>query len=314
VLILIDAATTMPLAVKVGTSEAHATQGTRALVTQARAHLAGPARLQKVVCARGCLAGTERWWLDQQGLSCVGPANTPLAVTAEARAPAAAGDGSTPGRRRHTVRHGQGQAARTDRIATAVGGITGLPTDDHEGTVEPGRHHHRRAFPPTLIHAVVLRQWPGRDEGPGGHTVFLTNASVEQPLRPFDDDDDRRLSEHGGLTAAKPPWHLGHPPQTTERAVRVQVLCTRLMCALATASRLPCAREDRGGEPVGWQRWRRPLLEETRDQVLVCAQGSDGLVPLAEDSLCVGVKRKDVPPGMGTRQDVLANSRLTQRG
>jgi hypothetical protein len=108
---------------------------------------------------------------------------------------------------------------------------------------------------------------------------------VEQPLRPFDDDDDRRLMEHCCIKAAKPQWNLGHPPQKNERAVRGHVVCTRLMCALATAERLPCEREDRGGEPVGWQRWRRQLVEESRDQVIVFAQGDDGLFHLAEYSL-----------------------------
>jgi hypothetical protein len=179
--------------------------------------------------------------------------------------------------------------------------------------VEHGRHHHRRDFQPNLINAVVIRQWHGRHDGPGGTTVFLTNASVEQPWQPFD-DDDRSLIEHCCIKEAKHQWNLGHPPQKTERAVRVQVLCTLLMCALATAYRLPCEREDRGGEPVGWQRWRRQLLEETRDQVIVCAQGYDGIFHLAEYSRLVGVKRKDVPPGIGTRQDVLAKYRLTTRG
>jgi hypothetical protein len=47
---------------------------------------------------------------------------------------------------------------------------------------------------------------------------------------------------------------------------------------------------------------------------MVCAQGDDGIVHLAEYSLLVGVKLKDVPPGLGTRQDVLATYRLTKRG
>jgi hypothetical protein len=260
------------------------------------------------------LDGTDLWWLDQQGLSFVVPAKTNMAVTADARAQAAAGEGITHGRRMHTVRHGQGKAARTDRIETEVVGITGLTTYDQYGTVEPGRHHNRRDFQPNLINAVVIRKWHGRDYGPGGKTVFLTNASVEQPLRPFDDYDDRSLIENCCIKEATQQWNLGHPPQKTERAVRVHVMFTLLMFALATAYRLQCEREDRGGEPVGWQRWRRQLLEETRDQVIVCAQGYYGIFHLAEYSLLVGVKLKDVPPGIGTRQDVLANYRLTKRG
>jgi hypothetical protein len=79
---------------------------TRVLVTQARAHLAGYARLHKVVFDRGFLDGTDLWWLDQQGLTCVVPAKTKMAVTADARAQAMAGAGITRGCRVHTVRHG----------------------------------------------------------------------------------------------------------------------------------------------------------------------------------------------------------------
>jgi hypothetical protein len=43
-----------------------------------------------------------------------------------------------------------------------------------------------------------------------------------------------------------------------------------------------------GGEPVGWQRWRRQLLEQTRDQVLVWAQGDDGIFHLTEYALLLG--------------------------
>ena len=152
-------------------------------------------------------------------------------------------------------------------------GLTGLTTSDQAGTPAPGRQHNRRDFPPHPIHAGVVRQGHGRDDGPGGKPVFLTNASVAKPLQPCDADDDRRLIEHCGLKATTQPWDVGHPPQKSARAVRVQVLLTLLLVALATAYRLPGEREALGGEAVGWQRGRRQLCEPTRDQVLVCAQG-----------------------------------------
>jgi hypothetical protein len=115
VLLLIDAATKIPLAVKVGKIQAHESHGTRALVTQARAHLARDAPLHKVVFDKGCLDGTDLWWLDQQGLTFVVPAKTNMAVTEDARAQATAGEEMTVGRRVHTVRHGQGSTAGTER-------------------------------------------------------------------------------------------------------------------------------------------------------------------------------------------------------
>jgi hypothetical protein len=314
VLLLIDAVTKMPLAVNVGQIQEHEVRWARALVTQARVTLGRAARLAKVVCDKGCLAGPTRWWLDPQGLGFVVPAKTHMAVTADARAPAAAGEDLTVGRRVHPRRHGQGRTARTARVEPEVVGLTALTTYDQYGRPAPGGQASRRDFQPNPINAVVVRQWPGKDDGPGGNTVFLTNAPVEQPLRVFDADDDRSLLETCGIREAKQPWELGHPPQKHARAVQVHVVFTLRMFALATAYRLLCDREARGGEPLGWQRWRRQLLEQTRDPVIVCAEGHEGLFHLAEYSLLLGVKLKDVPPEIGSRQQVLARYRLPARG
>jgi hypothetical protein len=137
---------------------------------------------------------------------------------------------------------------------------------------------------------------------------------VEKPLQPFDDDDDRSLIEHCCIKESKQPWSLQHPPKKTARAVRVHVRFTLLMCALATAYRLPRAQDDLGQEPVGWQRWRRQLLEKTRDHVIVFAQDCYGIFHMAEFSLLLGGKLKDVPPSIGTHQDILAKHRLTAHG
>jgi Transposase DDE domain len=314
VLLVIDTVTKIPLAVKVVKIHEHEALWTRALVTQARANLAGAARLHKVVFDKGFLAGTDLWWLDQQGITFVVPAKANMAVTADARAQAGAGDEITVGRRVHTVRHGQGKTAWSERLETEVVGITGLTTYDQYGTAEHGGHPHRRDFQPNPINAVVVRKWNGRDYGPGGKTVFLTNASVQQPLKPFDDYDDRSLIENCCLKEAKQQWDLGHPPQKTDRAVRVHVVFTLLMFALATAYRLQCEQAALGAESVGWQRWRRQLLEQTRDQVIVFAQGYYGIFHMAEYSMLLGAKLKDVPPGIGTLPEVLARYGLTAHG
>jgi hypothetical protein len=226
VLWLIDAATKIPLAVKVGKIHEHEALWTRALVTQARMNLAGASRLPKVIFDQGCLDGSTLWWLNQQGLTCVVPAKAKMAVVVDARAQTVVGEDMAVGRRVHTVRHGPGQTAGTDRLEPEVVGMTGLTTSDQYGTPEHGRQHHRRDFQPHPIHAVVVRKWQGQDDGPGGTTVFLTNASVAEPLQPFDDDDDRRLIEHCCIKEAKQQWDLGHPPQKSERAVRVHVMFT----------------------------------------------------------------------------------------
>ncbi len=313
VLLLIDAATKIPLAVKVGQIQEHEALWTRALVTQARMNLAGVARLHKVIFDKGFLDGTTLWWLNQQEVTFVVPAKANMAVTADARAQAAAGEEITVGRRAHTVRHGQGKTTRTERLETEVVGITGLTTYDQYGTPEHGRQANRRDFQPNLLNAVVVRQWNGKDYGLGGKTVFLTNAPVEKPLQVFDDYDDRSLIENCCIKEAKQQWDLGHPPQKSERAVRVHVVFTLLMFALATAYRLQCEREAMQGEPVGWQRWRRQLLEQTREKVIVFTQGYYGIFHLAEYSLLLGVKLKDRPPGIGSRREILARYGLISR-
>jgi hypothetical protein len=313
-MVLIAAGPKIPVAATVVPSQEHETLSLRAVVTPARTHLSGDARLHKVVFDRGVLDGGDVWWLQPHGLLLVVPAKANMAATVDAQAQAAVGEDMTVGRRVHTVRQGQGKTAGTERLETEVVGITGLTTDDQYGTAEHGRHHTRRDVHPNPINAVVVRQWHGRDDGPGGKTVFLTNATVEHPLPPCDDDDDRRLIEHGGIKASKPPWSVKHPPQKTARAVRIHMLLTLLMFALATASRLPCAQADMGHEPVGWQRWRRQLVQQTRDHVMVFAQDGYAIFHLAEYSILLGVKLKDGPPGIGTHQEILAKFGLIAHG
>jgi hypothetical protein len=313
-IVLIDAHTKIPLAATVVPIQEHETLSLRALVTQARTNLAGHARLHKVVFDRGFLDGVDLWWLAQHGIMFVVPAKENMAVTVDAQAQAAAGEGVTVGRRAHTVRHGQGRTAWSERLETEVVGITGLTTYDQYGTPEHGRQHNRRDFQPNAINAVVVRTWNNREYGPGGKTVFLTNASVEKPLQPFDDYDERSLIENCCIKESKQQWSLKHPPQKTARAVRVHVMFTLLMFALATAYRLQCEQEEAGAEPIGWQRWRRQLLEQTRDKVIVFAQGHYGIFHMAEYSMLLGAKLKDVPPEIGTLPEVLARYGLTAHG
>jgi hypothetical protein len=75
-----------------------------------------------------------------------------------------------------------------------------------------------------------------------------------------------------------------------------------------------CECKALGGEPVGWQRWRRQLLEQTREKMMVLAQGHDGILHLAEYSLLLGVKLQDVPPEIGGRQQGLAKYGLPAQG
>src|SRR5215211_467212 len=147
-IVWIEAGTKIPLAATVVPIQEHETLSLRALVTQARTNLSGHARLHKVVFDRGFLDGVDLWWLQQHGLLFVVPAKENMAATVDAQAQAAVGEDITVGRRVHTVRHGQGKTAWTERLETEVVGITGLTTYDQYGTAEHGRHANRRDFQP----------------------------------------------------------------------------------------------------------------------------------------------------------------------
>ena len=124
-IVLIVARTKIPWAAKVVPIQEHATLSLRALVTQARTNVAGHARLHKVVFDKGFFDGVDLWWLAQRDMLFVVPVKDNMAVTIDAQAQAAAGEGVSVGRRAHTVRHGQGKRAWTERLETKVVGITG---------------------------------------------------------------------------------------------------------------------------------------------------------------------------------------------
>jgi hypothetical protein len=162
-----------------------------------------------------------------------------MAVTVEAQAHAAAGAESIVGRRVQTVRHGQGNTAWAERLATAVVEMTGLTTYAQYGTPAHWHHRTRRDFQPNSLYAVVVRKGYHREYRPAGKMVFLPNAVVAKPRQPFANDDDRSLIAKCGIRASQPPWSLTHTPQRTARAVRGPVMFTELLCALATALAAP---------------------------------------------------------------------------
>jgi hypothetical protein len=77
-----------------------------------------------------------------------------------------------------------------------------------------------------------------------------------------------------------------------------------------TAYWRPCARDALGGEPGGWPRWRRQLLEQTRALGLICAADGYGIFHRTEFALLVGGQLNDVPPGSGPWQEVGSSSLL----
>src|SRR5262249_58841013 len=123
-IVLMDAATRLPLAGKVVPIQEHEVLSMRALVTQARTNLAGHARLHKVVFDKGFLDGTDLWLLDQHRLLVVVPAKDNMAVTVDAQAQAAAGEGGAAGRIPGAL--GGGQPRRPGGWGPGVWGRAGV--------------------------------------------------------------------------------------------------------------------------------------------------------------------------------------------
>jgi hypothetical protein len=168
------------------------------------------ARRPQVVLARGFWEGSARWGLVQQGFIGVGQAPAKRAGTVDAQAQAATGEGVTVGSQVHMVRPEQSKAGRTARLAPEVVGLTERTSDEPSGTPEPGLSLNRRAFQPKPLKAGVVRKWPRRNDGPGGPTVVLTKASVQNPRRPCDDEAARSLHDNCGSQASPQHWNRGH--------------------------------------------------------------------------------------------------------
>jgi len=122
---MLEAVTKIPLAVKVGKIQEHETHWTRALVTQARAKSGRPCPPAQGGLDRGFWDALNLVVARQQGLCVVVPAKANMAVTADARAQAAAGEGITlwpPGG--HGSSMGRRAPGRTD-WSTSSWGMTG---------------------------------------------------------------------------------------------------------------------------------------------------------------------------------------------
>jgi hypothetical protein len=64
------------------------------------------------------------------------------------------------------------------------------------------------------------------------------------------------------------------------------------MFALATAYRWRGEQEAEGSTSSGWQRWGRQRREETRDKVIVLAEGVYGIFHIVEDSKLLAASSK----------------------
>lgn len=319
VVALMDLATRIPLAVKVIQIQAYEGEWLVPLLKQAQANLGAYARIVKVVADRGYLDGVDLWEVHRLGIVFVVLAKAGMKVRAAALAQAAQAPVQT---RSRTVRHGHGCFQSTETLTTELVAVSGLDEYIQFGPPPtPGQRRRRKKNP--RLNAVVVRKWNNRDLGEGGH-VYLTNGSAADAFAVFDTYDGRSLIENGLFREGKGPWVLEHAPQKTENAVIVHVVLTMAVIALATAYRIWSRQQESAEEEMpqtgialldgeGATTWRRRLLQENRDKVIVFVGDHYGIFHAAEFAILVGlrIKPKGIPPELGSPADILARYGLS---
>ncbi len=292
VLVVLEASTRIPLAVKVVQIQESEGNYTLEMLALAQANLGPSSRIIKVLLDRGYLDGETLDEIDRRGMIFVIPAKGDMQVTKQARGLAYTGCGSVR-ERVAEVRRGHGRNSWIERLRTRVVGFAGLTSYAAYGPAGSAKQQYRKGFVGKKINVVVVLEWEnkvyGREEAP----VLLTNGPVENPWEALDDYDGRSLIENVTFREGKQGWHLEHAPQKHETGVVIHVYFTLLVMALTTAYRLWCQREGASeagaevpedeaglGEPVGIRVWRRQLRSANRDQVIVFWEGKYGIFSL----------------------------------
>jgi len=319
VLVVLEAFTRLPIAVKVVLIQEWEGNYTLEMLDLAQANLGACSRIVKGVIDRGFLDGETLYQLDQRGLIFVIPAKGNMSVAADARGLAFGGYGAVQ-ERTQEVSRGHGRTGWVERLRTRVVGLSELTTYDEYGPEGAAAQRNRKDYEGRPLNAIVVLEWENqvyeREKAP----VFLTNAPVEDPWVAFDDYDDRSLIENVTFREGKQGWHLEHAPQKNERGVTVHVLFTLLVMALTTGYRLWCRRqvEAEAGEeavaeaeaqgillePVGIRALRRRLRRENREKVIIFWEGKYGIFHLIEVWLLLGARVKDIPPEIESREAV----------
>lgn len=316
VLVLIDVQTRLPLARKLVTIEAAEGAWLLPLLAQAQRNLGRRGHIGTIVVDRGYLDGQDLWQVHSQGVIFVIVGKSNMDVVRDAQGIARREPAQV---REQGVRHGHGKRATQQRLCTELVGSEGLTTYDQYGQSAHTQHAHRRDYEGQPINAVVVRRWNKRQPSEDG-TVYLTNGPVSDPFVIFDTSDWRSVIENGIFKEGKHPWHLLRFPKRTAAAVTVHVFFTLIVMALTTAFRLWQARQAQpptsqtepttdltsavlGGE--GTAGFRLRLKEANRDKVIVFLGDAYGIFHLAELAILSGLRLRQLPCHLGSRQDLL---------
>ncbi|WP_313998608.1 transposase [uncultured Paenibacillus sp.] len=295
---LFDRHTEIPIAVKVVPIHEHESSYARTLIEQAQRNLGTYSQLTKILMDRGFLDGATLYWLTGQKITFVVPAKSNMDITEDARRLALADMGITE-IREEAKTTGRGKHKTESLQVTQITGVTDLTSYNAYRDPEKPVKVNRKNDVGSKINAVVVRQYRNEFIKPEQWPVFLTNGSVEHPFEAYDDYDDRSLIENLLFREGKQGWNLQHAPTRTENGVISHVYMTFLTMALTTAYR---SQEEDEGEAqdrpsslsptIGIRNWRRRLVQENQDQVIVFCGIYYGIVHLMDFVQLMGGQMK----------------------
>jgi len=240
------------------------------------------------------------WWVKAQGMGFVIPGKSNMDVTQEARQrmrqawDGVFADGATRHERAVQVKRGQGKEQRIETLTTVVWSVEGLVGLDTYSPPEESGKKHRRNARGRALNAVVVETWDSKQGPLDEEVVFLTNKPVDDALRIFDLYDERSLIEVPLNKEAKQNWHLARAPMRTEQAMRNHVFMVLTMIATTRAYRTYQERlnadpneKKPAADPLGFRRWRRQVLSENADKVIVFVGETFAILPLIHYSVLI---------------------------
>ncbi len=308
-----DAFSGLPLAAKVTDKNIYEPAHVMDLYAQARKNLGEYSHIGEFVADRLYVDGKVLYALDQEDIIFSVVAKEKMRIRDDALALAAAGTG-------YRQQRGKGEKM------TQVVGLEGLTSYDDYNDSEAASHRNSKDYVPPTLNAVAVvrseRLFPKLGNIPW---VVLTNGSVKRPLETYDRYDDRSLIENLMFREGKQGWGLERPPQRNERAYVAHVFLTLATYALTTAYRAQCEAEDRdagrAAEPAGGaaaegnrdehhrpkeaiRHYRQRIAQENKAKAWVRVGEVYGIFHLAELSLLLGMRLREIPPEVGSREQV----------
>ena len=308
--------TSLPLAMRFAKINVADIKMAQEVVLQAVANLGDHATLVSLAFDRGFIDGKFMWWLHNvMKIIFYVPARTDMAVYRDALDCADLGVLQT---RQKTRSEGAGKNKTQVVDRWEVRGITGLTSAGFYGEKGSGSHENASSFAPNPINAVVVVHSPFVENNPGCDTmVIMTNDAVDKPLRPYDRYDKRSDMENGLFREAKQAWFIQRPARATERAFRAHVYLTIITMALTTAFRTwldQQSKKELAGEDTGIRRYRRQILQENANKLIVFNGGRYAILEAYELVILCGraVAMPRGIPGTITIADILRKYEVAQ--